>query len=452
MNGIIASIVTETKEFFKLEERSIWNTDIAYGIPLSLYAPLLFIVIAATYTGSLPDNMIGASAFLFLVSGVFVYIGDRLPIWKDWIGGGLVLCLAVGAVIEYFALLPDPTVTTLTNFFSDGANMLVWVIAGLIAGSILSMPRTYLLKALPLYVPSVLGGFILAAITAYLGGLLTGYGGQQSILTVMIPVLGGGMGAGGIPLSQIYADATGTGFDQMFSVIVPAIILGNIIAITIGAILNRIGEKQPSLSGDGVLIPENEWVPDGGIEDNDIETSEKTIITGWIVAVVLLVLGTFLANWIPIHYFAIMILSTVGIKVAGFLPSEIEQSAGHFYDLMATGFFGPVLLGIGMIYLQPQTLLETVDGVYFLLVTITVVASAIGAAISGKLFGMFPIESSLCGGLCMSNMGGSGDVAVLAGAKRMQLMPFAQISSRLGGAMMLVIGDIVVSTWAYVLL
>lgn len=42
----------------------------------------------------------------------------------------------------------------------------------------------------------------------------------------------------------------------------------------------------------------------------------------------------------------------------------------------------------------------------------------------------------------MANRGGSGDIQVLGAADRMELMPYAQISSRLGGGIVLVIGSI----------
>ena len=40
---------------------------------------------------------------------------------------------------------------------------------------------------------------------------------------------------------------------------------------------------------------------------------------------------------------------------------------------------------------------------------------------------------------CHSGLGGTGDVAILSASNRMGLMPFAQISTRIGGAAMVVL-------------
>ena len=46
---------------------------------------------------------------------------------------------------------------------------------------------------------------------------------------------------------------------------------------------------------------------------------------------------------------------------------------------------------------------------------------------------MYPIDAAIVNA-CHSGQGGTGDVAILTVANRMQLMPFAQIATRIGGA------------------
>jgi malate:Na+ symporter len=50
-----------------------------------------------------------------------------------------------------------------------------------------------------------------------------------------------------------------------------------------------------------------------------------------------------------------------------------------------------------------------------------------------RLLGMYPIDAAIVMA-CHSGQGGTGDVAILSAANRMSLMPFAQIATRIGGA------------------
>ncbi|MCJ2130233.1 2-hydroxycarboxylate transporter family protein, partial [Methylobacterium sp. E-045] len=63
----------------------------------------------------------------------------------------------------------------------------------------------------------------------------------------------------------------------------------------------------------------------------------------------------------------------------------------------------------------------------------------------GRRLGMYPIETAIVNA-CHSGQGGTGDVAILTAANRMALMPFAQIATRIGGALT-VTGTLVVMRW-----
>ena len=103
---------------------------------------------------------------------------------------------------------------------------------------------------------------------------------------------------------------------------------------------------------------------------------------------------------------------------------------------------GVLLVGIGVAYTDLGQIIAAFSVNYVVLVGVTVIGAIVGSAAVGRLVGFYPVEASITAGLCMANMGGTGDVAVLSAANRMELMPFAQISSRIGGAFMLILASV----------
>jgi Na+/citrate or Na+/malate symporter len=68
---------------------------------------------------------------------------------------------------------------------------------------------------------------------------------------------------------------------------------------------------------------------------------------------------------------------------------------------------------------------------------ITIVSTVATIIATGFVVGgwlkMYPIDTAIVTA-CHSGQGGTGDIAILTAADRMQLMPFAQIATRIGGA------------------
>ena len=349
-------------------------------------------------------------------------------------------------------------VSNIGKFFKTTGGFLDWYIAALITGSILGMNRKLLLKAAARYFPAIFGGLICAFALCCGVALIMGYDIMKALLLIALPIMGGGMGAGASPLSKIF-DASGSmTAAQALSVMTPAVAIGNAVSIVLAGILVKVIKGK--MNGNGQLMHA------GSMDPRELEISpemqaKRDKITLPNLGIGLLVSGAFFAigyifqgGWnalntgITIHAYAWMIITVAVCKITNIVPERIEIACYQWFQFIMKNLTNVLLLGIGVCYLEIGTVISSFSITYLLLCAATCIGAFVGAALVGKLVGFYPFESGVTAGLCMSNMGGTGDVAVLSAAKRMELMPFAQISSRLGGAIILLLASLMLSILA----
>ena len=179
------------------------------GLPWWMAIVCIFICGITMYLGIQSSSMTGTLATCFALAVIFNEIGERLPIWNNYIGGGLLMTFFGVAILKYFNLIPEEATTNIVSFISDDANFLEFFIVMLIVGSVLALDRDILLKSFAGYLPAILGGLAAATILGILGGLMFGVAPADAVIKYVLPIMGGGNGAGAVPLSQIYENVTG---------------------------------------------------------------------------------------------------------------------------------------------------------------------------------------------------------------------------------------------------
>ena len=415
------------------------------GMPLFIFLGLATCVLFSGWNGSLPLGMVGALALMFVLGTLLTELGERIMPIREYLGGGTILAIFGGAALFEYQLLPVQAGQVITNFMKEGG-FLNFFIASLVTGSVFGMSSALLKNAAMRYLPVILGGVMLALLSVGFVGSLMGYGFKNAVLLIGLPIMGGGMGAGAVPLVEILSGPMQMSSADLLSRMVPAVVIANTLAILVGSLLARLGRRYPSLTGNGKLM-----IKDNGesLADEQVEAPTlQSLGMGLFISSSMFVLGSLLGNFIPMHPFALMILAVAFIKVSGVLPRRYEQAAADWYQFVVSNLTPSLLVGIGVAYTSIPELISAFSISYFVLVMVTVIGGALGAALVGRMIGFYPIEAAITGGLCMANMGGTGDVAVLSAAQRMKLMPFAQISSRLGGAVMLILATALISLLA----
>ena len=406
------------------------NSRVA-GLPLAVYLILLAVTIAAAAMGALPDNMLGAMLLLMVLGEGLNKIGGTLPVVRTYLGGSVV-CIFGGAILAYMDLIPAAHMQLMDRFVNQ-QGFLIFYISALITGSLFGIDRDLLLKGSVRLMPVGILAVVCGAVVCGLLGAAGGQGFWQNILYVAAPMTSGGMTAGTVPLSNVFGEVLGIDPGEVLTRMAPATVLGNCFAVIFAGLLNNLGERRPELTGRGQLV--NDGKP--AVKRDAGTPTLESMLQGLCLAMGFYTLGSICRSLVPVvPIYAWMIILVILAKSLRLLPDFLENAACHWGNFVIKAWTAAALFGIGITLIDLQTILHNMTAYYFLTVLAVEIVITLVSAIAGKAVGFYPLESAVCG-MCSTNMGGSGNVAVLSGAHRMELLPFAQIITRGCGALML---------------
>lgn len=400
-------------------------------IPLPVYFLLLALIVGFVLTGKIPGEISVAIALLAVGGFTCSELGKRIPIVRD-IGAAAIFATFIPSCLAFYHLLPEMVVKDVTEF-TKSTNFLYLFIASIIVGSILSMDRTVLIKGfIKIFVPLAAGSVVAGMVGTAVGTAL-GLGAYHTFFFIVVPIMGGGVGEGAIPLSVGYAGILHQEQGDLFAQILPSVMLASLTAIVFSGTLNYVGKKYPKLTGEGRLQPDELSDMDPSKEEITGHVDVSHIAAAGITAVSLYLVGMMCQRLFGLPAPVAMLFIAVLIKLTRAVSPQIQDGAFVVYKFFATAVTYPLLFAIGVSITPWDKLMAAFNLPNLITIVATVSALMATGFFVGRWLNMYPIETAIVNA-CHSGQGGTGDVAILTAANRMQLMPFAQIATRIGGA------------------
>lgn len=420
------------------------------GMPLWLFGLVFLIILVGVKIEIIPDNMGGAFSVCLVLGVGLMWIGDQTPLLKDF-GLGTILTVIVPAILLYVGIIPQSIAGISKNFFST-YDFTSFLVPGLLVGSILAMDKKTLVNAGSRFIIPMVLTIIFSTLISGLLGMLFGYGFIETILYIAGPILGSGVSASAVPLSEVYAQNGGGEAQSILTTLTASVMVANVSTILIASILSSIGKKNKDFivkgfaGSDGKLLrkegklqvteeDKTKLVKDTGM------TTFKELQTGFILTCGIFILGRIMAMYLPggLHFYLYMIIIAVALKLSDILSSDICSASGAWTNFMAKVMTPCTLCAISLGVLDLGSIIVLFSNPSYLILCVgCVIVTVIVSGILCYIFGFYFMEGSIMAGLGLADMGGTGDVAVLSAANRMELLPFLTICSRIGGAINMV--------------
>ncbi|TCV95211.1 2-hydroxycarboxylate transporter family protein [Biostraticola tofi] len=384
---------------------------------------------------SLSSDIVVMVATLAFFGFACAEFGKRLPIVGKM--GAAPICAAfIPSALVYYGFLPDLLRSSISSFF-ESSHILYLYICCIIVGSIMSMNRTTLIQGVMRIFFPLLCGEVVGMSVGMGVGMALGMEPFHLFFFLLLPIMAGGIGEGAIPLSMGYAVLLNMDQGTAFGRILPIVMLGSLTAIIIAGSLNQLGKRFPHLTGEGELLPAGNGfsacTAAPGITPSGADLPVSAIASGVLLAVLLYMVGMLIHRLVGLPAPVGMLFAAVIMKLCHAVSPEIQAGSKRVYCFFQASVTYPILFAVGVAITPWEQLVDA-----FTLPNLLVIASTLCALVGtgylvGTKIGMHPIDVAIIS-CCQSGQGGTGDVAILTAGNRMMLMPFAQIATRIGGA------------------
>ena len=411
-----------------LQRMMDWRLGVV-PVPIAVILALVlwYFVAGDKVTMGLP-MMIGVTV---LMSFLCAQVGQSIPGLRT-VGGAVILATFLPSVLVYYHILPTHMVSVVSQFTKQ-SNYLFLYIAAVIVGSVFAMDRTILIRGFVRIFAPLAVGTVAAVIVGTAVGTALGLGAGHALFYVVLPVMAGGVGDGAAPLSIGYASVLHQNFGSQFALILPAVMIGSLFAILLAGGLNWLGKRRPALSGGGRLQP-------GAADDEFLRRDEPpphldvmSIASGLITAVTLYLVGEFAFQMWKLPAPVVMLVVAVAMKLGWAVTRRLQLGADAVFQMFAKVGTYPLLFMVGVAWTPWQSLLSALAPANLVTIAATVLTLVGVGFWVGRKVNLYPIEAAIVNAT-HAGQGGTGGVAILTAAERMELMPFAQIAIRIGGA------------------
>jgi len=400
-------------------------------VPLPVYLLLLALLAGFVSSGRLAGDISTVIAVLVVGGFSCAELGKRLPLFRH-IGAAAIFATFIPSALAFHHVLPQ-NVIDVTTSFTKSTDFLYLFISAIIVGSIFSMDREVLVRGfLKIFVPLALGS-IAAIVIGTATGTLLGLGFQHTLFFIVLPIMAGGVGEGAIPLSVGYAQVLHLDQGELFAQILPPVMLGSLTAILLAGSLNFLGKRRPHWTGDGRLQPSTNDAPELAAPENAGTSDVTHIAAAGITAVALYLSGVMCQRICGLPAPVGMLFAAVALKLCRAVSPSLQEGAFVVYRFFSTAVTYPLLFAIGVALTPWDKLVAAFNPLNVITIVVTVLSLVASGFLIGRRMHLYPIDAAIVTA-CHSGQGGTGDVAILTAANRMQLMPFAQIATRIGGA------------------